>query len=79
MSKEELDAFVGKYDYGALGKLIIVRDGTKLIAQIPGQRALEVRPLSATELDPLALISDAQAEGLKPSNAATQREQHATE
>ena len=47
---EELDKFVGKYDYGELGYLVIRREENRLTAQLPGQKALVVRPVSTTEL-----------------------------
>ena len=49
MSPAQLDQFVGQYSYGPLGTMTIERDGERLMAQLTGQPALEIRPIAADE------------------------------
>lgn len=48
LSAEELEKFVGKYDYGPAGKMTITRKHDQLMAQLTGQPAFRIRPISAT-------------------------------
>ena len=50
LSDQELESFVGVYDYGPLGKLRVKRQGTQLFAQLTGQPSLQVLPVSRNEL-----------------------------
>ncbi len=47
LSKDDLQAFVGKYDYGG-PTLIVTRDGKQLLAQLTGQDAYKIYPESDT-------------------------------
>ena len=48
LSPEELEAFVGRYDYGQ-AILVVTREGGRLFAQLGGQPRFEIFPRSATE------------------------------
>ena len=49
LSEEQLDHFVGKWDYG-VGKLTVRRDGKQLFAQMTGQPEMELFPESEIKL-----------------------------
>lgn len=49
MTPEELDQFVGRYDYG-MAEMTIRRDGKRLLAKLGGQPELEVIPQSDSVL-----------------------------
>ena len=50
LTPEQLDAFVGEYQYGP-AVMTITRDGTTLIAQLTGQPKFPIFPKSATEFE----------------------------
>ena len=50
LTPEQLDAFVGQYQYGP-AMMTITRDGTTLMAQLTGQPRLPIFPKSATEFE----------------------------
>ena len=50
LSEEKLDEYVGRYNYGLLaGKMVVTRDGKKLMAKLRGQPALEIVPVAEDE------------------------------
>ncbi|HRX77876.1 MAG TPA: serine hydrolase [Pirellulaceae bacterium] len=46
---EVLDSYLGTYDFGALGELVVTRQGDHLAAKLASQPAFEVFPTSETE------------------------------
>lgn len=50
LTPEQLDAFVGEYQYGS-AVTTIARDGTTLTAQLTGQPKFPIFPKSATEFE----------------------------
>ena len=51
LTAAELDAILGKYQYGALGVLTVTRDGDAVFAQMTGQPKMPIFPKSATEFE----------------------------
>ena len=51
LTSEQLDAFVGQYQYGPGVVMTIKRDGDQLMAQLTGQPAFPIFPKSATEFE----------------------------
>ena len=49
LTPEQLDAFVGEYQYGPAAILAVTRDGAQLSAQLSGQPKFPIFPKSATE------------------------------
>ncbi|MCA9217350.1 MAG: serine hydrolase, partial [Planctomycetales bacterium] len=50
LTEEQLDEFVGRYNYGLLlGNMTVTRDGKKLTAKLRGQNALEIVPVGNDE------------------------------
>jgi len=51
LTPAQLDAFVGRYDYGSGTVLEVTRDGTQLLAQLTGQPRFPLFPRSDTEFE----------------------------
>jgi hypothetical protein len=50
LSEEQLDEFVGRYNYGLFaGKMTVTREGKRLMAQLRGQPKLEIVPVGEDE------------------------------
>ena len=49
VSDEVLDSYVGDYDFGAIGKMVVTRKGNHLAAKLGAQPALDIFPKSETE------------------------------
>jgi CubicO group peptidase (beta-lactamase class C family) len=47
----ELDAILGKYQYGPAATLTVTRDGPSVFAQMTGQPKFQIHPKSATEFE----------------------------
>ena len=50
LTAEQLDAFVGQYQYGP-AVMTVTREGETLMAQLTGQPKLPIFPKSATEFE----------------------------
>ena len=51
LTAEQVDAILGKYQYGPGAVLTVTRDGTQLFAQLTGQPKFPIFPLSETEFE----------------------------
>jgi CubicO group peptidase (beta-lactamase class C family) len=51
LTEAELDAILGRYQYGPAAVLTVSRDGTAVFAQLTGQPKLRIHPKSATEFE----------------------------
>ncbi len=51
LTAAELDAILGKYQYGSLGVLTVTRDGDAVFAQLAEQPKMPIFPKSATEFE----------------------------
>ena len=51
LTDEQLDAFVGQYQYGPVAVMTVSRDGTQLFAQLTGQPKFPIFPKSETEFE----------------------------
>jgi hypothetical protein len=51
LTTAELDAILGKYQYGALGVMTVTRDGDAVFAQLTGQSKMPIFPKSANEFE----------------------------
>jgi CubicO group peptidase (beta-lactamase class C family) len=51
LTAEQLNEFVGKYQYGPLAVLTVSRDGSQLFAQLTGQPKFPIFPTSETEFE----------------------------
>jgi CubicO group peptidase (beta-lactamase class C family) len=51
LSAEQVDLFVGQYQYGPLALMTVSRDGAQLFAQLTGQPKFPIFPKSETEFE----------------------------
>jgi CubicO group peptidase (beta-lactamase class C family) len=51
LTVEQLEAFVGQYQYGPAAVLTVTRDGAQLLAQLTGQPQFPIFPTSATNFE----------------------------
>ena len=51
LTAEQVEPFVGQYQYGLLAVMTVTRDGSQLFAQLTGQPKFPIFPKSETEFE----------------------------